>query len=50
MTGFKNTSNTVKNQFVKCFKNMWQAKIWSQDYRIEVATNGFLKLKEQLQK
>lgn len=48
--GFENASNVVKNQFVQCFKDMWQVKIWSQDYRIEVATNGFPKLKEELQR
>lgn len=47
--GFENASNIVKNQFANSFKDMWQVKIWSQDYRIEVAVNGFSKLKEKLQ-
>lgn len=48
--GFENASNIAKNRFVNSFKDMWQVKIWSQDYRIEVATNGFPKLKEELQR
>ena len=48
--GFESASNIVKNQFVNSFKDMWQVKIWSQDYRIEAVENGFPKLKEELQR
>ena len=46
--GFENASNSEKNQFISYFKNMWEVKIWSQDFKIDLPQNGLRRLLKDL--